>query len=172
MLSAILSEIPNEGAVLEMLQRFERLLRKCARLLNYEDAYEDLVVFFLELLLNGHTKELIGKNDAVITSYISKAVKNEYIRLSKLEKTKCKLYSELSEKELFIVDSHLAYYQSEPPNWIIESKGLTRCEKEVLTLLFEREMSIDEIAKLKGKTRQAVNQTKLRALAKLRHNFD
>ena len=124
------------------------------------------------MLLNGHTKELIGKNDAVITSYISKAVKNEYIRLSKLAKTKCKLYSELSEKELFIVDSHLAYYQSEPPNWIIESKGLTRCEKEVLNLLFECEMSIDEIAKLKGKTRQAVNQTKLRALAKLRHNFD
>lgn len=172
MLSAILSEIPSESAELEMLQRFERLLRKHARNLNYEDAYNELVVFFLELLLSESIKELIGKNDAIIVSYITKAVRNEYIRLSKLAKPKYKLYSELGDKEVFIVESRLTYDEREPLSWIIDCKELTGWEKEVLTMLFEREISIKEISKLTGRSRQAINQAKLKALAKLRRHFN
>lgn len=65
MLSKIISEIPSESAELEMLQRFEKLLKKYAKLLSYEDAYNDLVVFFLELLLSDSVKKLEGKQDAI-----------------------------------------------------------------------------------------------------------
>ena len=122
MLSTIIREIPSESAELEMLQRFERLLRKYARLLNYEDAYSDLVVFFLELLLSDNIKGLIGKPDAIIVNYITKAIKNEYIRLSKSMQRKYILYSDLNENEQFIVASRHAYHHPEPLSWIIDSK--------------------------------------------------
>lgn len=70
MLSTIICEIPNEDAILEMLRRFAKLLNKYARLLNYEDAYNGLMVFFLESLLSDNMKKLIGKPDAVIVHYI------------------------------------------------------------------------------------------------------
>ena len=168
MLSNIISEIPSESAELEMLQRFERLLKKYARLLGYEDAYSDLVVFFLELLLSDSIKKLEGKPDAVIVNYIDRAVKNEYIKLSKLAKRKYVPYSELDDQERFAVGTHHTYYQPEPLSWTIDSKSLTDWEKEVLTMLFVREMSVQEIAALTGKSRQAINQAKLNALAKLR----
>ena len=78
-----LSQLRDEGFVccliLEMLRRFAKLLNKYARLLNYEDAYNDLMVFFLESLLSDNMKKLIGKPDAVIVHYIAKTIKNEYI---------------------------------------------------------------------------------------------
>lgn len=172
MLSTIIREIPSESAELEMLQRFERLLRKYARLLNYEDAYSDLVVFFLELLLSNNIKGLIGKPDAIIVNYITKAIKNEYIRLSKSMQRKYILYSDLNENEQFIVASRHAYHHPEPLSWIIDSKKLTNWEKYVLKMIFECGLTIQEIAELSGKSRQAINQTKLKALAKLRRDFD
>ena len=172
MLSNIISEIPIESAELEMLQRFERLLRKYARLLNYEDAYSDLVAFFLELLLSDNIKKLEGKPDAVIVNYIDTAVKNEYIKLSKLAKRKYVLYSELDDQERFAVETHYTYRQPEQLSWTIDSKKLTNWEKYVLKMIFECGLTIQEIAELSGKSRQAINQTKLKALAKLRRDFD
>lgn len=134
MLSTIICEIPNEDAILEMLRRFAKLLNKYARLLNYEDAYNDLMVFFLESLLSDNMKKLIGKPDAVIVHYIAKTIKNEYIRLSKSVKTKWILYSDLGEKEQFVVESLLGYHQPEPLSWTIESDLLTSWEKNVYIL--------------------------------------
>lgn len=167
MLSTIICEIPNGDAILEMLRRFAKLLNKYARLLNYEDAYNDLMVFFLESLLSDNMKKLIGKPDAVIVHYIAKTIKNEYIRLSKSVKTKWILYSDLGEKEQFVVESLLVYHQPEPLSWTIESDPLTSWEKNVLTMVFEYEMSIKEIAEFTGKSRQTINQVKLNALSKL-----
>lgn len=50
MLSDIIKQIPDERATLEFLKLFGKLLRKYARLLEYEDAYEDLQLFLIELL--------------------------------------------------------------------------------------------------------------------------
>ena len=88
-------------------------------------------------------------------------------RLSKSVKTKWILYSDLGEKEQFVVESLLVYHQPEPLSWTIESDLLTSWEKNVLTMVFEYEMSIKEIAEFTGKSRQTINQVKLNALSKL-----
>ena len=51
MLSDIIKQIPDESATLELLKLFDNLLKKYARLLRYEDAYEDLQLFLIELKL-------------------------------------------------------------------------------------------------------------------------
>lgn len=40
----------NSEAMLELIKRFDRVIRKYARLLKYEDAYEDIVVEFIAFI--------------------------------------------------------------------------------------------------------------------------
>lgn len=69
MLLDIISLVPDEQAVMTLVKRFDKLLRKYARFLEYEDAYNDLLLFFIELLhkLKDNTSLL---NDGVIVNYM------------------------------------------------------------------------------------------------------
>lgn len=40
----------DEEAMLELIKRFQPLIRKYARKLEYDDAYEDCLLFFIELV--------------------------------------------------------------------------------------------------------------------------
>ena len=40
----------SSEAMLELINRFDRVIRKYARLLKYEDAYEDIVVEFIAFI--------------------------------------------------------------------------------------------------------------------------
>ena len=171
MLSLVIGKIPDENSELEMIGRFDRLIKKYARLLGYEDAYNDILVFFLELLLSPNVKKLVGKPDAVIVNYIAKAIRNEYIRLSKLNSPAYITYSELSDSELHIMESQLSYVQSDPVSWMLDNAVITAWERDVLLLIYEYNLSAREVAELTHKSRQAINQTKLHALNKLKGHY-
>lgn len=96
MLSDIISLVPDEQAVMTLVKRFDKLLRKYARFLEYEDAYNDLLLFFIELLHK--LKDNSGlQNDDAIVNYISKAIKNHYICLSKnSERIKTIVFSDMT----------------------------------------------------------------------------
>lgn len=51
MLKDLIEKLPNTDACLELIETFDKLLRKYARLLRFEDAYEELRLFFIELIL-------------------------------------------------------------------------------------------------------------------------
>ena len=40
----------NHDAMLQLITRFQPLLKKYARILNYEDSYNDLVLLFIETI--------------------------------------------------------------------------------------------------------------------------
>ena len=44
------AQIGDENAMIELIARFDPLLKKYASKLNYEDAYEDALLFFIELI--------------------------------------------------------------------------------------------------------------------------
>ena len=73
----------NEDVTLLLVNQFNPLLKKYARKLNYEDAYNDLVVEFLNLIKDIDVSNLSIKCDGSIVSYISKSVYNCYIHKSK-----------------------------------------------------------------------------------------
>lgn len=50
MLQELIMQYPDDAAVLELIERFKRLLIKYAKKLDYEDAYNDLQLFFIELI--------------------------------------------------------------------------------------------------------------------------
>ncbi|MEG6511625.1 sigma-70 family RNA polymerase sigma factor [Desulforamulus ruminis] len=61
------------------INRFQPIIKKYSRKLNYEEAESDLIIFLLQLL------KKVPKFDSekFLNSYIAKSIKNEYIRLNK-----------------------------------------------------------------------------------------
>ena len=68
----------NSFAQLQIVQRFQPLLKKYAALLKYEDAYSDLQLYLLELLHSGKLTKLQRKDDGTLVKYI----RHQYISLN------------------------------------------------------------------------------------------
>lgn len=173
MLSDIIKQIPDENATLELLGLFEKLLKKYARLLSYEDAYEDLQLFLLELLHAMKEKEIGAKSDGYIVKYIAVSVKNKYIVLSKhLKEFKEVSYADISDEQMIYVEQLAAKEDKNDISIYFPGSGkLSAREKQILELFFVKEYSIEEISNHLRISRQAVNQAKNRALNKIRSTY-
>ena len=75
MIWSLVDQLPDESAALQLLGIFEKLLKKYARLLGTEDAYEELRLFFFELLDQLKEKGICADSDGYIVNYISKSVR-------------------------------------------------------------------------------------------------
>jgi DNA-directed RNA polymerase specialized sigma24 family protein len=152
-----------------LIDRFDKLLRKYAKLLAYEDAHADMLVSFIALVKGFNTDHLNTDDEAVIVSYIAVSVKNEYIRLSKdAQKISTTPFSSLDDNFLYYVEVKLAERDNYGLLWDDLQSLLTGHEYEIFCFL-ARGYSVAEIAKLSDSSRQAVNQAKNRALTKLRN---
>lgn len=68
----------NQEAMLELIDRFQPLLRKYARKMGYDDAYEDCRLFFIELIQNINLKRIHEQKEQRTVSYIKVSVTNFY----------------------------------------------------------------------------------------------
>lgn len=127
---------------------------------KFEDAVSALTLFLFELYENG---KCISKK------YVATALKNQYIKVSKQIQV-----IEYGEYEL---DEHRRYKPYEiSEHEIIDANAdikaacqfLTEEQKQVISFYFFLGYSIEEIAKIKGVSRQAVNQAKNSALKKMK----
>lgn len=173
MLSDIIKQIPDESATLELLKLFDNLLKKYARLLRYEDAYEDLQLFLIELLHTIKEKDIGSKSDGYIVKYIAVSIKNQYIAMSKrLKELKTTAFSDISDEQMVYVEQLAAKDNKNDISIYYPSNGkLSDREKLILELFFTKQYSIEEISYYLGISRQAVNQAKNRALNKIRSTY-
>ena len=173
MLRDIIKQIPDESATLEILKLFDNLLRKYARLLGYEDAYEDIQLFLIELLYTMKERDVGSKNDGYIVQYIAVSVKNKYIAMSKsLKELKVTSFADISDEQMVYVEQLVAKDGENDISIYYPSNGeLSAREKLILELFFTRQYSIEEISNHLGISRQAVNQAKNRALNKIRSTY-
>ena len=101
----LVDQLPDESAALQLLELFDKLLKKYANLLGTEDAYEDLRLFFLDLLAQLKEKGIRNDNDGYIVSYISKSVKHQYIAMSKAQDIRKEdLFSDISEEQMYFIE--------------------------------------------------------------------
>ena len=63
-------------AMLEMIERFKPLLKKYAAKLKYEDAYDDILLYFIERIKNFNLEKQICRNDEAVASYMKVCIKN------------------------------------------------------------------------------------------------
>lgn len=170
MIMDLIRKLPNDAAAMQLLEMFDKLLKKYARLLGTEDAYEELRLFFFELLNKLQQKGLKNSSDMYAISYIVKSVKNQYIALSKAQACrKENVFSEMSEEQMVYVEQIASTDNgTDISSYYPSDNTLSEREKIILQKFFACDYSIDEIAHQMNISRQAVNQAKNRALDKIR----
>lgn len=173
MIAELIEALPDDRAYLELLNRYDAILRKYARILNYEDAYEDLRVFFLTLVYTMRENPVLRKGDGVIVNYIVSSIKHQYVALSR---SKCcrrdTLFSELTDEQRYWIENH----HTEPDYCDISElfpiiKKLSEREIEVIKEIYVTGYSTQELANRYRISRQAVNQLKQRALKRIRQSM-
>lgn len=125
-----------------ILSLFEPQINKYGRLLENEDTKQDLILHFIKILDSLPTNKDIFFNNKIIFSYISKAIRNEYIRLSK-KQYKIKTHEQMLEYNL---DMQSTEFESQI--YILDLfKVLTKNEKIIIKLLYINYLSVIEVSK-------------------------
>ena len=161
----------DKDAMEKLIQHFYPLFKKYSIKLNYEDAYEDMILWFIELV---KSKKLEMLQEEVIVSYIHVCVVNYYNKkIEKVIKEKREvIFSDLSEEQIYFMEVKMAKGDTQDIFWELNMvEVLNDNELHILHLVFNEGYSTAEIARKLGKTRQAINQQKKRALHKLKQFF-
>lgn len=161
----------DKNATEKLIEKFQPLLKKYAFRLCYDDAYDDLLVDFVEFIHNMKLNRIHNKSEGGLVSYINKSIKSSYIKklATSKELQHFILNSNFREDELYSLEAASAvndtYFEYEFPG--IE-QILTKSETKVIKMIYLMEYSVCESAQKLGTSRQAVNQMKNRALKKLK----
>lgn len=159
----------DKNTLLLLLNDFKPLLKKYSFKLNYEDSMNDLICSFISIINKIHIDSSKFNGDKYVLSYINTAVINSYIYLSKKN-------TKISTNEYLIDTTDSSYEVNLTPSNLDTSTlifediicNLTEYEKNILRSLFLYDMTVNEIALLYNKSRQAINQGKKRSLDKLK----
>lgn len=165
----------NKEAMLELINRFSPLFRKYAKKLNYEDAYEDIVLYFIKMIKTFKLDEMKNVKEAAIISYINISIVNFYHKsiYRAIHDKKEIAISVLTEEQRYYIESLLV--KNDAPDILLELKGkdlLDENEYRLLSMIYVEDYSVAEIARMYNKTRQSVNQMKQRILKKLRKTME
>jgi len=165
------SQAGDFNATMELIDKFNPLLRKYAYKLFYDGAYDDLLVDFIELLHKIQLDNIRDRSEGSLVSYLHKSICDSYIKRSKYLKklNNFVLYSDLSDCELYYVNTACAttdiYFEHE---LTALCNILTKSELQIINMLYLLGYTVRETAFSLGITRQAVNQMKKRGLKKLK----
>lgn len=160
----------DRDAMQELLKKFAPLLKKYAYLLKMEDAYEELQCNFLTALVNLDINRLISKSDGAIINYIQQSIYHSYIALSKAKRKDSKIVHTDDLQDLDPLQYDARFSTNDQHNALLLhdlQDMLTDTEYKVICGLYFERYTVSELAQILGKTRQAVNQAKKRALIKL-----
>ncbi len=167
----------DDEAMLAIIEKFNNLINKYVRMMNYnEDCRSELVLKLILIVKNEiDLDKLRSDEDGALVNYISYAMRNHYIAISKAN--------------CHIRDNETAYDQDNFVDLLgdkpqetedIEDWELMQTMRSVLTVrefmcirltVFEGWTS-EMVAKKLGISKQAVNQSKLRGCNKLKELFE
>ena len=137
-------------------------------LIDYEEANQELTVFLWELCKNIDLSRFTADNSDDLNKYISVAIKNQYIKLSKQKALDDQCLADVDTFELFVPYEDLSFKNIE---FVDALKYLTDTQKYVIISFYVYGFSCEEIGKRLNITRQSVNKTKLRSLQILKDKW-
>lgn len=160
----------DKRAMMELIDKFSPLFKKYAGKLNYEDAYEDIILFYMEMIRSMDLDRIASLEDGAIISYINISIINYYNkRVRKLIRCGREVaLSDLTEEQKHYVEAKAA--KTNKTNFLEElgiRNLLSQKECQIIYLIYEEGYTAAEIAKISKKSRQSVNQLKRRALKKI-----
>lgn len=153
----------SEEALLELLQRFQPLLNKYARKFHDSEEYYAELQLHLISLINSLAISSTKWNEGQIVAYIAKSIYTKYIKLSKQsairENNSIEFNPEIMDHP---IESTYEIYLKEL------FQPLNHSQREILYLHYVEGFSVQEIAKFRKTSRQAVNKIKNQALNTLK----
>ncbi|WP_312091557.1 RNA polymerase sigma factor [Aminipila sp.] len=159
----ILAQKDNEEAICYLVRKFQLLIKKFARQLNYDCAETDLIIYLLEFTKKLDTKKIQNYSEGELVNYIVRLLRNKKIDIYR--KNNLALEEVHTEKEI----------STEAVPGFEEQI----CLKELLDMLSDKHKKViiakyiygysdAEIGTSLGISRQAVNKLKNKALEQLR----
>lgn len=162
----------SEEAMLELIHRFQPLLKKYASLLQIEDAYEELQYAFIVLIKKTDWNKLFNSNDGAYVNYFNKSIYRQYLALQKKTSVYEKNFSSYSENGEVYINSLISVEDQYNTLIIQELKSiLTYKEFQVIYWTCLKGFSAALVAKRYGQSRQNINQIRKRAIKKLQQYF-
>lgn len=161
----------NSDSILYILQKFAPLLHRYAALTKDEDGYQELQYQLMSVLKKLDLNGLHSCSDGTLVTYIQHTVRNKCLEmLRKHAKNGISIFfddltpyevrkNSLAQSSQDLYENLILYDLQTllPPN-----------EYAVIFYIFIESYTVREVAILLGKSRQAINQTKLSALKRLR----
>lgn len=166
-----LAQSGDKSIMLALIEQFKPLITKYAKLLNTEDAFEEMRLVFIELIMELKLDKLRSRSDGVIVAYITKTIRTRYIAKNRRRELESNTvyWDDLDESlrrklepsnPLFSAEED--FIEAIPPGVLNEK------EMDIITMIYLYGYSAAEVARERNITRQAVNQIKLRALKRLK----
>lgn len=159
-----------------LVEKFGPLLKKYSRKLFWEDALSDLTVAFLELIQTFPVDRLRSTEDGALIKYIATSVRHTYNALLNEYFSRPQVVASLDDATEAQKLEVLSYEDKPEASAFLDlldlCPALTPRERSVLTLVFFWGYTSAEVAKHFSTSKQNINQTKLRALKKLRTVLD
>lgn len=160
----------NPDSLLALIEKFKPLLKKYAYKLHYEDAYYDLQLDFIQIILSINLDAQNQKSEGALVNYICNSVQHAYCRRLKIS-IDCAVPTVELDSPTNIQISNLltAPSHQEFSDLALDMANiLTKKEYQVIVLIYKYQLSAAEIARRLCTTRQNVNQCKRRAEQKIR----
>ena len=158
----------NKEALLYIINKFIPLIKKYARILNYEEAETDLIISLIEIIQHMKSSKFNKGNDGMIISYIHNCMKNKRIDL----------YRKYVKNSIAEVEINLDILEGKNYNFedslLIEDmlNNVTDLQRKILISKYIYGYSEVVISKKSGISRQAVNRAKNRAVKCIREKFE
>ena len=164
----------EQNEMMDIVSKFSGLIKKWGRKLGYEDATNDLIADFIDLVYHLKLEKLKNTSDGAIVNFICRSIYRLYLKRLK-DEIEGKA-TELSLEDLTPVQIQRVYNQTatelqDSISSYFPEVGLSRKERIVLTAIYEDGYSVSEIAACWGVSRQNVNQIKNRAVEKLKKSY-
>ncbi len=158
----------NQQVVVDLINKFSPVLKKYARKLETEDAYFDLQAEFLDLILHLNCDQIRETGDGAMVQYLSRSIYHAYIKLLRQlidNKMPCISTDNLTDGILY--QNHCIKGLNDF-SLDIPSTLLSALEADAFFQICIAGYSAAELARLKGVSRQSINQAKQKAILKLR----
>ena len=149
-----------------LLSHYKQLIHYYAARLKCEDGFQELTLFFIELLFSIDTEKFVSDNSTSLARYISISIKHKYIEISKRIARYEKLHMPFFENCFETVNETQFRLEIEE---IL--KFLSEKQRKVIIFKYFHDYSDAEIGEFLGISRQSVFRLKNRALKTIRQFY-
>lgn len=148
-------------AKLSIIERFTPKIKYYAKKLSYEYAETDMIIAMLEIIQTTKAEKVEDRETGQIVNFILSALNNKYMQL--VNRQANRIIEETSINTL-IIPIYDRYENLEKYNTLLMLKGLSGLQRKIIIAKYVYGYRCTEIAKLTGKSRQAISKQEKRAL--------